>query len=443
MRFSARTATWVILSVLVALFVAPSGSVAGQRVVERVRYYQHEGYVRLVLDVDGPCKYQVIRHKNPDRIAINIRGSRAGRSLKNVTVGGGGIERVRINRLTWGTQVVVDLSGPATWKEFTLARTKSKRDRIVLDVSPRRSSSSNDVVASRIDTRRKETPPPSSNVFVVAVDAGHGGRDRGTKSGSLIEKRLTLDMARRVVDEINAHKGYKAVMTRDRDVYLDLPRRVEIAESKNADIFVSIHFNWAPNRSARGAEVFFISPAGARRTASRLLSDPNRVAHELGLRGNASSDVLHMLVDVNQQAVLQRSEALGEAIMRRFGGKGLPPRRGVKQKSFAVLRNITLPSILVECAFLSNRSDAGIVKRLEGRKRIAKAVADGVRAFLRTNPPPRERGRPVVVHRVRNGDTLWELSREYGSSIGSIRKLNRLGSSSMLRVGQELLIYGR
>mgnify|MGYP000605842737 CR=1 FL=1 len=96
----------------------------------------------------------------------------------------------------------------------------------------------------------------------------------------------------------------------------------------------------------------------------------------------------------------------------------------------------------IECGFLSNRYDAALFKDSKGRDLVANGIAKGIRGYLEANPLPRESGRPVVVHRVRRGDTLWKLSREYGASITSIRELNRL-SSSMLQVGQELLVYGR
>lgn len=424
------------VAALVWLAGATAPARAGERVVERVRYYAHDGFTRVVLDVGAPCRYKVSTHRHPDRIAINIPDARAGRALRNVDVGDGGIRRVRVNRLSWGTQVVLDLDGPAEWKHFTLARAGRKSDRIVLDVTPPGGG------LSAPAARKDRGDEHSVRTYVIAVDPGHGGKDQGTRGNGLIEKELTLDIARRVAAGINAHDGFRAVLTRERDVYLTLPRRVELAEQMGADLFVSIHLNSAPNRGARGAEVFFLSPSGARRIASRMLSDPDRAAHELGLRGEASSDIMHMLVDVNQQAVLQRSEELAESILGRLSRPGLLPTRAVKQKSFAVLRNIRLPSVLIECGFLSNRSDAAFIRDSAGRDRIANGIATGIRGYLQANPLPREQGRPVVVHRVQAGDTLWKLSREYGSSIASIRQLNRL-DSSVLRVGQELLIYGR
>lgn len=434
----------VALAVLLVAAAVVSPARASQRVVERIRHYAHDGFTRIVLDLDAPAGYKVAGHANPERIAINIPGSRAGRALRNVAVGADGIRRIRVNRLSWGTQVVVDLDRKAEWKHFTLARSTKKSDRIVLDVTPASAAPAPRTTASPSNAPARAADGANDLVYVVAIDAGHGGKDRGaTGRYGLIEKKLTLDIARRVADEINAMPGFRAILTRTRDVYLTLPHRVSIAENKGAHLFASIHLNSAPNRGARGVEVFFISPRGAERTASRMLSNPNNAADELGVRGEASSDILHMLVDMNQQAVLQRSEALGEAILRSFVGKSLPPQRAVKQKSFAVLRNITLPSVLVECGFLTNSSDAKIIKDPAGRDRVARAVATGIRSYLTTNPPPREQGRPVVVHKVRRGDTLWKLSREYGSSIASIRQLNRLENSSILRVGQELLIYGR
>jgi N-acetylmuramoyl-L-alanine amidase len=418
--------------------VLAATAVHAERVVEQVRYYPHDGFTRIVLDVSAPCAYKVAGHSNPERIAINLAGSRAGRSLRNITVGSGGVDRVRVNRLTWGTQVVIDLAAAAAWKDFALARTDGKPDRIVIDVSQ------GGVTPPSAEAATRQRRAAESGLFVVAIDAGHGGRDHGTTGRyGLVEKEYTLDLAKRIANEVDSYPGFKAVLTRSTDVYLTLLRRVEIAEAKGADIFVSIHLNSAPNRSARGAEVFFVSPAGAERIANQMLANPDRAAHELGIRGAASSDVLQMLVDVNQQAVLTRSEGLAESILVALSKPGLLATRSVKQKSFAVLRNISMPSVLIEAGFISNTADANLIRSVEGRGRIARSIGAGIRSYLGANPPPREEGESAVVHRVRAGDTLWRISREYGSSVASIRRVNQLGASSVLRVGQELLIYNR
>jgi N-acetylmuramoyl-L-alanine amidase len=229
-------------------------------------------------------------------------------------------------------------------------------------------------------------------------------------------------------------------MTRDRDVYLDLVERTRIAKEKNADIFVSVHLNSAPRKSARGSEVWIISPAGAEATARKLLSNRNRAARELGLDAPQSEDILHMLVDVNQQAMMRKSLFLAEEILRAMNRKDLPPVRSVKQKGFAVLKSIDMPSVLVEAAFLTNSKDAALVKNASGRQAIADAIAAGILSYLAKYPPPPEEDGRLLVHTVKKGDTLWAISRRYETTVASIRKVNKIGSSEVIHVGQELVV---
>jgi N-acetylmuramoyl-L-alanine amidase len=276
----------------------------------------------------------------------------------------------------------------------------------------------------------------------VAIDAGHGGHDTGTVGRhGLVEKKMVLDIARRIATDLNGRDGIRAVMTRDRDVYLTLPERNEIAEKLGADVFVSIHLNSAPSSSARGAEIYFVAPAGAERAANQVLSS-GEAADEFGLDGRDDGDIVHMLLDVNQQSVLARSELLAASILEEVRDRQLMPTRAVKQKSFSVLRTISMPSVLVEAGFLSNGSDAKLIRDAEGRDRIARAVAQGVVDFFRVHPPQRsgKDAAQAVVHRVQRGDTLWTISRRYHTTVERICQLNGFASPRELQVGQEIVV---
>jgi N-acetylmuramoyl-L-alanine amidase len=420
--------------------VLSAGTPAFAGRVERVRFSVQPERTRIVVDLSTPSRYEVVRHADPERLAINLPQARAGAQLDGISVGAGGVERVRVNRLSWGTQLVIDLAREAPWSDFTLSRSGSKPDRIVVDLRP------SPAPVTRGSARRRDpqgASAPPSRAVVVAVDAGHGGEDPGTLGRfGLVEKKLTLDLARRVARAVEAHDGFDAVLTRNADVFLSLPRRNEIAEERGADVFVSVHLNSARNRAARGVEVFFVSPSGAARSASQVLSRPEEAAHEYGVGGRGRDDVLHMLVDINQQAVLARSEMLAEAILESMGTSGLPPTRSVKQRSYSVLRTISMPSVLVEAGFISNTMDARLIRRESGRQAIADAIASGIVSFLRRNPPRRTGGDggAVVVHRVERGETLWALSRRYRTSVASIARTNELKPTSVLHVGQELRI---
>jgi N-acetylmuramoyl-L-alanine amidase len=279
---------------------------------------------------------------------------------------------------------------------------------------------------------RAATASPLPRSFVVAVDAGHGGHDAGAMGRyGLVEKKLCLDIARRTVEILSRSGHVRAFLTRDGDEYLTLPRRNEIAEQKGADVFVSIHLNTAPSRNARGAEIYFVAPAGAERAASQAL-ESGEAAHDFGLEERGNDDIVHILLDVNQQAVLARSELLAESILESVRARDLLPTRAVKQKSFSVLRTISMPSVLVEAGFISNNADAKLVKDPDGREKIARAIADGVLKFFRAHPPQR------VDSNVAR--TLWLLSRKYGTSVARLRELNGLSASEELRVGQEIIL---
>ncbi|UCH82774.1 MAG: N-acetylmuramoyl-L-alanine amidase [Candidatus Latescibacterota bacterium] len=440
-RFAVILAIWLCaLSAAVSVADMP-GSVL------RVRHGAKDDHTRIVLDLSSKVRYEIRRFENPERLAINLRKTKAGRDVKRFDISDGVVRRIRVNHLSWGTQVVLDLRSAVDWTDFFLAPVDDMPARIVLDLTPAQPSNT---------VRKKAAPVPAparamvvtskrttraAREYVVAVDAGHGGKDPGAiGKNKLIEKHVALDLARRVASEIDSKKGFNAVLTRDRDVYLSLVDRTRIAKKKDADIFVSIHLNSAKRKSARGVEVFFLSPAGAEATANKLLKDKGTAAKELGLDEPENDDIMHMLVDVNQQAMMQRSSLLAEEILRAMKRRGVPPTRSIKQRSFAVLKSIDMPSVMVEAGFISNSKDASIFKSKKGKQDVAEAIASGVLSFLKKYPPRTSSDDRLLVHKVQRGDTLWKLSKKYGTTVASIRKSNRLGSSSSLRVGQELVI---
>ena len=423
---------WYAAAVLAAGLLAMASGTAVPSTVSSIRHSVNNNNTRVVIDVSAHPTYTVHPVKNPERIAINLPNMKLSSQLKAFNIPDGSVYRVRLNRLSWGSQIVLDLRGPVDWRDFHLSPVDGMPNRIVMDVT--RTGPTTSVASVRSSSS-------GGRSYLVAIDAGHGGHDPGAiGKGRVYEKNEAIDIAKRVAREVNAMPGFKAFLTRDRDVFLTLSHRTQIAKDKNADIFVSIHLNTAPRRSARGSEVYFLSPAGAEATTSKFLRDKNRAARELGVEGASSADILYMLVDVNQQAMLQRSSLLAEEILKVLDRKGLPPTRSIKQRSFAVLKSIAMPSVIVETGFLTNTSDAAILTSSKGKDEIAVAIARGISSFFEKSPPPRDQDRPIVVHRVRKGDTLWKISRKYNTTVASIQKSNRLGSSKTIRVGQELVI---
>ena len=174
---------------------------------------------------------------------------------------------------------------------------------------------------------------PSSSTVVV-IDAGHGGFDRGGIPGQRVpEKTMTLDVARRLKSVLTA-SGYRVVMTRDSDVFVPLGTRVAIANSYRNAIFVCIHFNAAPRRSASGIETYFYS---------------------------------------------SQSLPLASAIHYYVAGGAPTANRGVRRRGFFVLRRTRVPSVLVECGFLTNATEASYAQNSSYRQKLAESIGRGVR----------------------------------------------------------------
>ncbi len=427
----------IILTMPVVLGLLATGGLAeAGPTVRKVRHQVSEQRTRIVIDLSARASYKIYRVGRPERIAVNIPGARLAGTVRSFDTRGSVVKRVRVNRLSWGSQIVLDLKRQVPWTDFFLAPVESMPNRIVIDVQggggPSTKAAAPVPTAGRRPIKRRD--------MVVAIDAGHGGTDPGTRGHRIVEKHAALDIARRLAREINGVPGYKAVLIRTKDVFISLQRRSKIAQQKGADIFVSVHLNSAPRKSARGAEVYFLSPGGAATTARRFLRNKTRAAKELGVQGASSDDIIHMLVDINQQAMMRRSSLLAEEILKAVTQKGLPPARSIKQRSFVVLKSIAMPSVMVETGFVTNTRDAAILKTDSGRERAAKAISRGVISFLEKYPPPTEETGRIFVHRVRKGDTLWRISRRYKTSVGSIQKSNKLGKSKLIRIGQELVI---
>lgn len=180
----------------------------------------------------------------------------------------------------------------------------------------------------------------------VVVDAGHGGFDRGGIPGQRVpEKIMALDVAQRLAKRLRA-AGYHVVMTRDSDIFVPLGERVRIANRNRDAIFVCIHFNSATRAGANGIETYYYS---------------------------------------------NNSAALAASIHRHVVGETTTDNRGIRRRGYFVLRRTNIPSVLVECGFLTNPAEARLALQSSYRQRLADAIADGV---MNKSTPS---NRPVVA----------------------------------------------
>ena len=397
--------------------------------VSAVRYWTAPDHTRIVVDLTEEASYSTRVLTDPDRVVVLIVDGAIGAADVATPVGDGLVDRVRINQLKGGAQVVVDLPAAAPNTVFPLKPYLNKPNRVVIDIFHGQPEVTAPAPVLQVEG---DTGPR-----VIIIDPGHGGEDPGTLgNGKLREKDVVLDIGKKLAALLRSRGGYDVRLTRDGDYFVRLAKRKEIANTSNGDVFISIHANSAPNRRADGTEIFYVSPRGASDQAARELADRENAADLVGgVSPHADDDVLSILVDLKMSDSVQKSNDLaglvGEELSRDRVSECVS-----KQAGFMVLKSLAMPSILVEVGFLTNSSDVDKLKRTDYRQSYAECLADAVdRYFDRYSPVVAQGG---GTHKVTPGETLWSIARRYEISVDVLRAINGLDTSATIQVDQVL-----
>ena len=221
---------------------------------------------------------------------------------------------------------------------------------------------------------------------VIVIDAGHGGIDPGTIGlGGVKEKDVTLGIALKLGKLIQENiKGVKVVYTRTKDVAVDLDERGKIANEAGGNLFISIHCNSMPQKPSKveGFEVYLLRP-GRTKEAIDIAERENSVIkyEDNPARYQKLTDENFILVSMAQSAYMKYSEEFSDILNKQMSAELNIDSRGVKQAGFYVLVGASMPSVLIETGFLSNRHDVAILKSQKGQEAIAKAIYESVKRF--------------------------------------------------------------
>jgi N-acetylmuramoyl-L-alanine amidase len=221
--------------------------------------------------------------------------------------------------------------------------------------------------------------------YTIVLDAGHGGTDPGNIGNGYREKNIALKTALEVGKIIGAKKGVNIIYTRKTDVIVDLWKRGNIANDVKADLFVSIHCD-AHTSSAYGAGTFVLGLHAnkrnfdvAKRENSVILSEKN---YEQNYKYNPNSPESIIGLSLLQEENLEQSLLLASSIQNNFIKKNKRKNRGVKQAGFVVLYQTTMPSVLVELGFLTNKKEGRYLNSRNGQKAMAKSIASSIAVYI-------------------------------------------------------------
>jgi N-acetylmuramoyl-L-alanine amidase len=341
---------------------------------------------QLTLDLSEAARENVFTLDHPDRVVIDLPGTRLAAGV-HVPGAAGVVSGVRVGVQPHGIlRVVVQLKNALPARDAWHAAEAGRR--LVLSLGTPA------VVAVAEDSgpkavRTAHAPGEGERDVIIAVDAGHGGEDPGAIGhGGTREKDVTLAIARALATRIDAEPGMRAVLTRQRDEFLELRDRIQRAHAMHADMFVSVHADSIVDRSVSGASVYVLSVHGASSEAARWLAERENAADLVAGARPGDQDTLEpVLIDAAQSQMIGVSASAAELVVSALEGVGAVRKAQVQRAGFVVLKSRDIPSMLVETAYISNPAEERRLRSSEQQLRLAQAIAGGVRSYFVQNPP--------------------------------------------------------
>jgi len=393
-----------------------------------VKYWSSDNYTRVVIMASGPVNYKEIlleeTENTPRRLYIDFKKSYIEPQYRSpVPIEDGLLKRIRTGQFSQDTvRVVLDIESIGSYKIYSLP----DPFRVVIDVRGEKFAkeppkpisiartdkkplkqmevqSQGNVVVLRDNKKVAVNMKPSSEpikieavpevkplslaqqlglgVKKIVIDPGHGGKDPGAMAFGLKEKDIVLDVAKKLALVLKKELGCEVVLTRKDDVFISLEERTAIANTNNADLFISLHINAHTSAKVRGLETYYLNlttNAEAMRVAAR---ENATSTHQMSELQDILSDIMkNSKIDESSRLAQQvHNSILAEADKRGFTDiKNL----GVKQAPFYVLIGAQMPAILIELAFISNEKDVDNLKNQTFLEMLTKEIAEGIRAYV-------------------------------------------------------------
>lgn len=303
---------------------------------------------------------------------------------------------------------------------------------------------------------------PVSRPFIIAIDAGHGGKDPGAigKRG-VREKNVTLAISKALYSYINSNKQFRGTLTRSRDVFVDLDRRSEIARLRKADLLISIHADSVASGSstARGASVLVLSENRAVRENGKIMRN-NKQKKLIGGAGEVMDQsvgnpyLATAILDMSSTNSRSEGNLLAQEILHQLSAFTHVRKSQPIKASLAVLKAPDIPSLLIETGYLSNRYEEIQLNQPNYQKQIAYRIYLGIKSYYEKYPAQKLRSRQESYARTKNmtknggtaksvtvkkGESLGLIAKRYGTTIAQLKKLNSLKSDTV-HVGQVLYL---
>ena len=389
---------------------------------------QKDGEINISLILDKVAYINSYSLEDPSRLVLEINDAHSKESISEIY--NYPIKQIKSNKDGDHTKIVIDLYDNVFWRKPIQEVTDSG-------------------VLLNLKLSKDKSIKQNTRDIIVAIDAGHGGKYPGAVGpNNILEKDVTLLIAKELERTLRDTKGYHPVMIRDGDQTVSLNDRFQSARRYGADIFISIHADGFRLSSVKGASVFIWSEE-ASSTIARNLSDTKRERILAEIKNLKPTDynedyAREQYPEVYEKKIKQ-SKILGSKILDQLKRDPFTKihKKNVEYADFRVLKSINIPSVLVESGFITNPEDAARLKGKPGRRMIARSIFLGINNYFIENPISGtliNENTDHLKYTIQKGDVLSEIAIRFGVTVESINQKNKLNNKPIYP-GQTLKIY--
>lgn len=453
-----KTILRLITTLVVTVFIGGMANAAVNNSLDGLRAWPSPDETRVVLDVNSEVDFSYFTLTNPERLVVDLKQASLKTKLPLIVKDSAILSKVRQSSPPdSGTiRLVFELKRKTTPTIFKLRPTPGGQygHRLVLDLPHNISTSSqttSNPSASNSTTQTSTAAVKKRQDILIVIDPGHGGDDPGSIGPTRkYEKNVTLMVAKKIAAQLNETPGVKTRLTRNRDYFVNLNRRVAIARENDAHLLLSIHADAYTTPQPKGASVFVLNTRRANTEISRWVEDHEKQSEILG-GGNVlpssinDKNVNQTLLDLQFSHSQKEGYKLAVDILSEMGKVAKLHNTKPINTSLAVLRSPQIPSVLIETGFISNPSEEKLLFQNEHQDKLAKAITQAVIKYLKANPPEglsltqASKTSGTKVHKVQQGESLSLISQRYDVSMQAIIDTNKLKSKNLI-IGQKLTI---
>ena len=346
--------------------------------ISGVRIGDHATYTRIVFDVSQKPNFKLSLAQKGTEVRLFASNLQCNKTLPKAT--GKLVKNISFTAFRTGVG------------EFKFHTTKSVKVIKSFAISPSKSTPHFRYVVDLQETiyvpAKKVAPPPPPKPKikkkVIVIDAGHGGKDPGAKGrGGILEKNVTLSVAKILKNTLSKTGRYDVRMTRNADRYLKLSRRVAIARAVKADFFISLHADSHPRSDTRGLSVYTLSKVASDKEAEKLAIKENKADLIDSVDLNTESpEVANILIDLMKRETMNLSRKAANHMVGRLRKRVLLLRNTIRSANFAVLRTPELPAVLIEMGYISNRQDEKLLTTPNHQLKLCAGIREGIDSYF-------------------------------------------------------------